>query len=495
MSKAPENKITPAPHLVGLEGYSVPRAKSPTDLKLDENEGISPPLSLLNDLAKWGPDLFCRYRKPFRLEALIARAWKIKPEQVLVTPGAEEAINRAARIYAYQGREVIVPVPSFEMAINFVRFSGGKIIQVPWSDCKFPIQSIIDAANENTGMIVLINPNNPTGFSIPADDIERLSREVPQALILVDLAYAPFADEDPTPRVLQLPNAIAVHTFSKACGMAGLRIGYTAGPVDIINYLRKTGGYYSVSTLSVALAERWFVEGEAKVKKTIRSIRQERDSLTAFLKQWGARPLDSQSSFLFSRFKDALWVRDALAGIGVAVRYIPSQPDFNEGLRISCPGHPVQFERLCHALQSALQPQALFFRIDDVIDFLSPGFLQEVSKRLPLVALSVESKGQALNKIEKNLGSNLFQMVFGKDEKESELNAEDICKAKEYMKVERAWMICSTPEDVRAARSNRIIPIAFLTGGDDREIQTEILYSAGAARVLNQLETVKDYLL
>lgn len=492
MGKPPFDKLTPAPHLAGIEGYTVPRAKAPTDLKLDENEGISPPLSLLNDLAKWGPDLFCRYRKPFRLETLIARSWKINPNQVLVTPGAEEAINRAARVFAYEGKEVIVPVPTFEMAANFIRFAGAKIIQVPWSECKFPIQAIIDAANDKTGMILLISPNNPTGFTIDPEDIERISMEVPGALLLVDLAYAPFANEDPTPTVLKLPNAVAVHTFSKACGMAGLRIGYAAGPTEIIQYLRKTGGFYSVSTLSVALAERWFVEGETTVKKTIKEIRNERDQLIELLRQWGAHPLDSQSSFLFARFKDALWVRDALAGLGVAVRYIPSQPDFEEGLRISCPGHPAQFERLCHGLQSVLQPQALFFRVDQIIDSLGLDTLDRLSKSIPLVALSDQDEKSARNMIETRFKSNPFKMVSGIDQNNTPAQNDIVLQAKEETGFDRAWMICSTPEDVTAARKNKIIPIAWNMDEENTEDRSDELYNAGAARVICQVESIED---
>ena len=390
----------PSPNLEGLHTYAVPRAPAPTDLKLDSNEGAAPPPELLRVLAEAGPELMNRYVRARELEAELAAYHGVRPEQVLVTAGGDDAIDRSCRVFVQPDREVVLPVPTFEMAAVFARLSGGRIVRVPWAKSDFPIEEVMAAATERTGMIVAISPNNPTGGVVAADDLRRLSEAAPQALLLVDLAYADFADADLRKTVFALPNAIAVFTFSKAWGLAGLRVGYAIGPEDLIGLLRVAGGPYPVSSLSLTLAKQWLRGGREAVAAAVSRVRDERAELTADLARWGARPLPSQGNFVFAHCADPLWARDALAGLGVAVRWIPPDGDFPAGLRITCPSNETGFRRLQAALHAVLAPEALLFDMDGVLADVSSSYRAVMQAVLDFYGATVQRDEIAAAKLE-----------------------------------------------------------------------------------------------
>ena len=370
-SKGPQ----PAPNILKLRAYSVSKPPAPTDLKLDANEGQSPPLSLLEGLAENGPELFCRYIGMRSLEEILAQRLNVDPDRVVVTAGGDDAIDRACRVYLQPDREMILPTPTFEIFDTFARLSGGRVINVPWPDeAPYPVDQVLEATTDRTGLIVVISPNNPTGAAAAPEALRRLSAGAPDALILVDLAYGAFADEDLMPTLVDLPNVLAVHTLSKTLGMAGLRVGWAVGSRKIVKHLRVAAGPYMVSNVSRVLAEKWLREGQDQVDAFLDRVRQERDELTRLLAELGGRPLPSQANFVFARFSDPLWIRDALAGLGIAVRLIDSIDGFDGGLRITCPGEPASFDRLEHALRSTLAPQALLLDMDGVLADVSGSY-------------------------------------------------------------------------------------------------------------------------
>ena len=106
---------------------------------------------------------------------------------------------------------------------------------------------MLDACDAETSVIAVVSPNNPTGGVISSQDLRRLSEGAPQAILMVDLAYVEFANKDLTPVALELPNAVVFRTFSKARGLAGLRVGYALGPARWLNVLRSVGLPYPVS--------------------------------------------------------------------------------------------------------------------------------------------------------------------------------------------------------------------------------------------------------
>lgn len=355
-------RIEPNPSIQGLSAYQTPGAGSSADLRLDGNEGA-------------GPEELRRYPDPRPLEEFLAQRLGVDPQQVLVTAGGDEALDRVCRAYLAPGRELIQPAPTFEMIARYARLAGAEVVSVPWPRGEFPTGEVVARIGERTRVICVVSPNNPTGAVARPEDLQRLAAAAPQALLLADLAYTEFADLDLTAAALGLPNAVVVRSFSKAWGMAGLRVGYAAGPAEIIDCLRAAGGPYSVSRPSLArVAERL----EIGVERFVDTVRQEREDLFELLKSLGAEPLPSQANFVLCRFEDADWAYAGLAALGILVRRFPNRPELEGCLRITCPGGPEAFTRLERALRVTLSPQGLLFDLDGVLADVSQSYRRAI---------------------------------------------------------------------------------------------------------------------
>lgn len=370
-------KIEPSPFLSGVTAYHSPMAGTPVDLFLNGNEGIGPPEALLATAVELGVDAVRRYPDGVSLEKQIATWLGIFPEQVVVTAGADDALARITRAVLAPGREMILPVPTFEMLDRYARLAGGDVLEVPWPEGPLPVAQMLTAATERTSLIVVVTPNSPGGQIATKGDLTRLSEARPDALLLVDLAYVDFADEDLTRFALGLRNAVITRTFSKAWGLAGLRVGFAAaGDKEIIDWLRAAGQPYSVSSLSLAIASKRLETGREDVARFVSEVRRERGEIIALLRTLGAEAPDSEGNFVFARFRDALWVRDAIAGLGIALRAFPGKPNLENGMRITVPGNEDGYQRLCHGLASVLLPEALLFDMDDTLADVTESYRQ-----------------------------------------------------------------------------------------------------------------------
>jgi HAD superfamily hydrolase (TIGR01548 family) len=368
----------PVPVLQGQSAYHVPRHPAPVDLRLDGNEGPAPDPELLSLLTEGGPELARRYPLAQALVERIVARYGVTPEQVVVTAGADDAMDRCCRAFLCAGRELVMPTPTFEMIARYAKLAGATIRPVPWPGGAFPLDQVLSEVRPETSVIAFVSPNNPTGAVGTAHDLERLSHAAPHALLLVDLAYGEFADEDLTAAALSLPNAVALRTMSKAWGLAGLRVGFALGPPELIECLRVAGQPYAVSGPSLALAAARLDGGEPTVNRYVARVRSERRHLEHLLSNLGAEPQVSQGNFVFAQTKKSLWIRDALAGLGIAVRVWPGHPELDATVRISCPGSESSFDRVTHALRAALAPQALLLDMDGVLADVSGSYRRAI---------------------------------------------------------------------------------------------------------------------
>ncbi|MCB9729807.1 MAG: TIGR01548 family HAD-type hydrolase [Deltaproteobacteria bacterium] len=368
----------PSPAIAGLVPYRVPRHPAPVDLVLDGNEGQRPSPSVWAPLASADPELARRYPKATALEKVLAEVYSLTPEEVLVTSGGDDALDRAARSLLAPGRELILPVPTFEMIGRYATLVGAEVREVPWPRGAFPTDAVIAEVTDATAAIAVVTPNNPTGAVASAEDLRRLSAAAPRAMLLVDLAYGEFADEELTSVALTLPNAIVFRTLSKAWGLAGLRIGYALGPARYVGWLRAAGNPYAVSAPSVLLGCRQVAEGHEAMRRFVDRIRTERAELFAQLTDLGVDALPSQGNFVFGRTPRAAWLRDGLAGLGIGVRVWPGHPELDGACRITCPGDPDDAARLSRALRATLAPEALIFDMDGVLADVSGSYRRAI---------------------------------------------------------------------------------------------------------------------
>ena len=365
----PQSRVNPA------WAYQEPsRARAPAPalspagvLRLDRNEGLLPSSDALAELAHADPELLRRYPDVSALTAMLAARLGVGPERIIVTAGADEAIDRICRAFLAPGRTLLLPDPSFEMLDQYAALAGGELVRVPWSTDAFPTDDLVRAIGEQTAVIAIVSPNNPTGGVATLADVQLIAAAAPNAVVLLDHAYVEYADDDLTSAVLEIPNVVVTRTLSKAWGLAGCRVGYAIASPEIVAVLRAAGGPYPVAGLSVALAARQLERGGAELVNHVARVRAERTALTQRLSALGLWPRQSQANFvLVEARRRARFCAAGLASLGVMVREFPNRPGIATALRITLPGGP-DFERLVTALETVLAPEAIVFDLDGVL--------------------------------------------------------------------------------------------------------------------------------
>jgi histidinol-phosphate aminotransferase len=339
-------------------------------LRLNSNEGPRAPEALLTDLALLDPELLRRYPETAALESALAARLGVSPNRVIVTAGADEALDRIYRAFAGPDRPVLLPEPTFEMLEQFAALAGAPLVRVPWTTDVFPREAILGRLGRGPtpAIVVVVSPNNPTGGIAPLDDVRRIAAAAPGSLLLIDQAYIEYADDDIGPALLELPNVVVVRTMSKAWGLAGCRVGYAVGSPRVIAVLRAAGAPYPVAGPSLALALSQLRRGDAAFQAHVNQVRVERGALRQFLCARGVDARVSQANFVFADFgRRMAFVRDGLAARGILVRDFPGRAGLETRLRVTLPGDPADFERLMRALAIVLTPQAIVFDLDGVI--------------------------------------------------------------------------------------------------------------------------------
>ena len=355
--------------------YKGPAQPEPGVLKLDGNEGNPPPRTLLEDLATADLSKVQSYPDARPLEAEIAEYLGVDPERVIVTAGADDALDRVFRAYLAPGRHVVLPVPAFEMMYRFTAVVGGEILPIPWRDA-FPTEEVIAALDDSVSLVVMISPNNPTGRTATAEDLARVAEAASKvdsgaalgALVLLDHAYVEYSDQDLTAVAQRFDNVVTVRTFSKAWGLAGCRVGYAVAPTEVAIVLRNAGSPFPVAGLSLAAVRSQLASGESALTKHVERIQGGRAKITECLSRLGVEVSPSQGNFVLADLggrSDFVFL--GLGALGVRVRRFPHRPEIAEALRITVPDQADDLIRLLEALVTCLAPQALLFDLDGVI--------------------------------------------------------------------------------------------------------------------------------
>jgi histidinol-phosphate aminotransferase len=268
-------------------------------LRLDFNEntaGCSP--RVLERLRKLTGDDLARYPERRPGEKVVAAAMGVSPDELLLTNGTDEGIHLICETYLGPGDEALVVVPTFAMYEIYAAATGARVISIPAGDnFEFPIDKVLGAINPRTRFIAVANPNNPTGTFAPISDLAKIARAAPDAALLVDEAYFEFCQETIAPRWREIPNLFVSRTFSKAYGMAGLRIGVLMGNTGQMHIVRRASSPYNLNSVGLAclpdaLDDQEYIKGY--VDQAIEGRRQ----LEHELESWGIRFWPSRANFV-----------------------------------------------------------------------------------------------------------------------------------------------------------------------------------------------------
>jgi histidinol-phosphate aminotransferase len=312
-------------------------------LRLHQNEntgGCSP--RVLSALAALRPDEIGFYPPYSAATAACARYLGVDADQIALTNGLDEGIMGLAVAYLRPPLggpvpEALVPEPAFEIYRVDTDVVGGRLVQVmPRPDFDFALDDVLAAVTSQTRVIFLTNPNNPTGVSMPLDAIRAIAERVPsQAVVFVDEAYAEFAGRSFIPELRRYPNVVVGRTFSKAFGLAGLRIGCLVGAADVVNPVRAAIPVYSVNIAAVAALPAALSDADHLGNYTTQ-VAESKALMYACCDRLGLKYWKSDANFVLVRAGDRL---DALvrgvAERGIYIRDRSSEPGCAGCVRIA----------------------------------------------------------------------------------------------------------------------------------------------------------------
>lgn len=366
-------------------GYAPPGFTAEIAMDLSKNEGRAPRGDELFEAVPTAQQL-ARYPSLRELQQELATTYGVSAERVLVTAGGDDALLRVCLLALRRGDggaspQALVAAPTFEMIPRYVALAGGELVSVPWPEGAFPTEALLAAANADTKIVFVVSPNNPTGAVATGQDLERIAAALPEALVVLDAAYAEFADVDLTQLALRLPNVVVVRTLSKAWGLAGLRVGCALGEAGLLRQLFAAGNPMPVSIASATIACARLRGGVRDLADHVAQVRSQRADLLGRLRALGLRPVEPcQGNFVLAHGADAKWLTDAMASLGIAIRRFPDRPELADAVRIALPADPEGYLRLVDALASVLKPQALLFDLDGVLADVSESYRVAIIK-------------------------------------------------------------------------------------------------------------------
>jgi histidinol-phosphate aminotransferase len=268
-------------------------------LRLDFNEntaGCSP--RVLRTLRKLDGEALARYPVREPAERAVATAFGVSPEELLLTNGTDEAIHLICETYLEPGDDALVVVPTFAMYEIYAAATGAHVVSIPADrDFSFPTADVLAAITPKTRFIAVANPNNPTGALAPLSDLAQIAKSAPDAALLVDEAYFEFSGETMAPQWRELPNLFVSRTFSKAYGMAGLRIGVLMGNADQMRVLRRASSPYNLNSVALACLPEALADQDF-ISNYVDQALAGRRTLEAELETWGVRYWPSRANFV-----------------------------------------------------------------------------------------------------------------------------------------------------------------------------------------------------
>lgn len=328
-------------------------------IKLASNENpIGPSPKAIEAAAKILPEA---HRYPddsyFRLREKIASVYNVPPEWVLLGRGSDEILLHVVQTFVEPEDEVIFSTPSFVMYEILSTLMGGVCIKVPLRDYTHDVRGLLDAISERTKIVFIDNPNNPAGTILREREVRSFLDEIPEGVIVVlDEAYKEFVESHDYPDSLSYVRegypVIVLRTFSKAYGLAGLRIGYGFAQGEIARNLLKVREPFNVSSVAAAAAEAALddVEFLERVRKTVWTSKR---LMYRGLERLGLKYVPTEANFvLIDVERPAKEVADALLRKGIIVR--PCEPfGLPTHLRVDL-GTPETVEQFVTALGEVL---------------------------------------------------------------------------------------------------------------------------------------------
>ncbi len=343
--------------------------------ELEREYGITESIKLASNENPWGPSpkavtaitgmLMGLHRYPdgssYYLTHAIAQWVGVHPEQIVLGNGSNEVIEFLVKAFVQAGDEVITSHPSFLMYQKFVQVRGGINTVIPLQDLDHDLQKIIKKCTEKTKLIFLDNPNNPCATLISKQQFAKFLSQLPETvLVVLDEAYIDFVDENKRIDIQEMIHSsegragvVSLRTFSKAFGLAGLRIGFGIMHEEIASLLHRVRQPFNIN-LPAQIGALAALKDTSHYEKTITGTNNGRQWLTARVKELGCKPYPSCTNFfLIDVNGDATALYEAMLYKGVIIRSMKAY-GFSQFIRITI-GTEEENLRFVKALQICLR--------------------------------------------------------------------------------------------------------------------------------------------
>jgi len=335
-----------------IRNYEAPEEGREGKLRLDFNEntvGCSP--AVLRALQTVTAEQLAMYPEYENSVRRLAAYFGVRPSEMLFTNGVDDALRLLMEVFIEPGDAVLIPEPTFSMYRFFSQVAGARVISVRYDQAmNFPVEATLRELRHSPHILFIANPNNPTGTLVDEASLARILDAAPRTVVLVDEAYFDFSGLTVLPWIRRRPNLIVSRTFSKAAGLAALRLGALFARSDVIAAMRRAFTPYPVNSLALVAAEAALGD-ETFLRAYIRDVLESRSLLARGLEHLGARVFPSGANFVLVDFGiGGSRLAKRLARRGILVRDRASEFGRDGFMRITA-GTTAQTKRLLKTIK------------------------------------------------------------------------------------------------------------------------------------------------
>ena len=291
-------------------------------IRLDFNEnalGCSP--AVRRALRRLSSAALSMYPEQETTRRKLARFFGVNADELLLTNGTDEALNLVVNTFVDPGSRVLIVEPTFAMYRFYSELAGARVSALRYdSRMHFPMRQVLAALRAAPRILFLANPNSPTGGLLSLGDLKKILNAARRTMVVVDEAYFEFSGITILRSIRQFPNLIVTRTFSKAAGIAGLRLGCVFAHREIAPHLRKAQSPYPVNVAALASAEA-AIRDRAFIMRTVHEVSQGKRELERGLRTLGIEQFPSAANFILVNFGSrAKEIVSRLARKGILVR-------------------------------------------------------------------------------------------------------------------------------------------------------------------------------
>ena len=294
------------PAILARQTYEAPAEGRRNKIRLDFNENTSGcSAAARKALARVSAKEIATYPEYEIPTRDLARYFRVSPNELLLTNGGDDALRVFFDTFVEPASHILICEPTFPMYRYYAEIAGARVEALRYGpNMEFPLAEALTALKKRPRVFFLANPNNPTGTLVPKNDITKLLRAATNTVVVLDEAYAEFSGTTVVPWIRRYPHLFVARTFSKAAGLAGLRLGAVIGRRDSLALLRRAMPPYPVNLMAMVAALA-AVNEKKSINRYVAQTKHRREWFTNELRKSGVRVFSSAGNFLLADFGPA----------------------------------------------------------------------------------------------------------------------------------------------------------------------------------------------